>query len=353
MYSKTQFFLGANSNIDFVSYFKQLQEQDSSMQLLILKGGPGSGKSSLMKKILSFAETKGHELELIPCASDPSSLDAVIDYTAKFAVMDGTAPHTEDPTLPGARHHILYTGDLWDSEKLSKNSDDIRAVNHSVSSCHKSAGAYIKAAAALIGENMNYSKSFLNKEKAASFAARLIKEVHSGKKGAEKRRLLSACSVGEVKVFSKTPFTLADTVYVIDDKWGSAADFILKAVSSAARLDGESFIYCPCSIMPEKCDHLIFPEKRVAILTQNTFLKFSEGEKISGEEFYKDMPLSHNMELQLKSAKKLIFSACSMIKDAKALHDDLEAFYVDAMDFSSMDEILDSVIKKFYSCQNM
>lgn len=348
MYSKTQFFLGANSNIDFVSYFKQLQEQDSSMQLLILKGGPGSGKSSLMKRILAFADEKGHNLEIIPCASDPSSLDAVIDYTAKFAIMDGTAPHTEDPSLPGARHHILYTGDLWNCEKLYKNGEDIRTVNFSVSACHKSAGAYIKAAAALISENISYSESFLDKEKAASLAARLIKEVHSGKKGKEQKRLLSACSVGEVKVFSQTPSALADTIYIIEDKWGSAADFILKAVSSAARLDREPFIYCPCSIMPQKCDHLIFPEKRIAILTQNCFHKFSEGEKINGDDFYSAIPLVHNMELQLKSAKKLISSACNMIKDAKALHDDLEAFYVDAMDFDSMEEVFRSVIKKFY-----
>ena len=96
MSSQIKFFLGANSNIDFVSYFRQLQEQKSSMQLLILKGGPGSGKSSLMKRLLGYAESRGHKTEIIPCASDPDSLDAFIDYTQNFAVMDGTSPHTEE-----------------------------------------------------------------------------------------------------------------------------------------------------------------------------------------------------------------------------------------------------------------
>ena len=75
-----KFFLGANSENGFKSYFKQLQE--GSLQLLILKGGHGSGKSTLIRKIAAFAEKKGHNVEFIPCASDPESLDGIIDQTA-------------------------------------------------------------------------------------------------------------------------------------------------------------------------------------------------------------------------------------------------------------------------------
>lgn len=348
MYSKTKFFLGANSNIDFISYFKQLQGQNSSMRLLILKGGPGSGKSSLMKRILSYAEKKGHELEIIPCASDPESLDAVIDYTADFAIMDGTAPHTEDPSLPGARHHIIYTGDLWDTAKLSENSRSIELLSADISDCHKGAGAYIKASAELLGENMRYCGKFINKEKCAAFAADMIKKVHSKKNGMEKKRLLSAVSVGEIKVFSETPFYLADKVFVLEDNWGAAADYILKAICFAARLDGEAFISCPCSVMPEKLDHLIFPESCIAIVTQNCFMKFDGGERIAAEEFYNPIPLQEEARMRLKAAKKLLPNACDMIKQAKNLHDKLEAYYVDAMDFSGMTALFDNIISRFY-----
>lgn len=348
MDSKIKFFLGANSKNDFISYFKQLQEQNSSMRLLILKGGPGSGKSSLMKKVLSYAEEKGHKVEIVPCASDPESLDAVIDYTADFAMMDGTAPHTEDPSLPGARHHIMYTGDLWECEKLSQNSSDIELLGSSISDCHKSAGAYIKAAAALLGENMRYAEKFIDREKASLFAADIIEKLHSQKKGKTTKRLLSAISVGEVKLFSQTPFALADRVYVIEDRWGAAADYILKLVYHAASLKGEKTIYCPCSVMPEKCDHLIFPESRIALLTQNSFLKFAGGEITDAEQFYTPMPLRSAAQTRLKSARRLLPYACAMIKDAKTLHDYLEAYYVDAMDFSKMPSLFEDIITRFY-----
>lgn len=348
MYSKTKFFLGANSNIDFISYFKQLHEQNSSMQLLILKGGPGSGKSSLMKKVGEYAAKKGHKLEIIPCASDPSSLDALIDYTANFAIMDGTAPHTEDPSLPGARDHIVYTGDLWDTKKLYDNADKIRVLSDTISECHKGAGAYIKAASALLSENMRYGAKFLRKDALYPVTSEMTKKALSGNKGKETKRLLSAVTVGEIKVFSETPYSLADRVYIINDKWGAAADFILKGIYNAASLAGEPLIYCPCSLMPEKCDHLIFPKSRIAILTENRFLKFNSGEVLNADNFYNTMPLHYEMEERLDKAQKLLPSACNLVKKAKDLHDDLEAFYVEAMDFSKMDGVFDDIIKRFY-----
>ena len=348
MYSKTKFFLGANSNIGFVSYFKQLHKQNSSMQLLILKGGPGSGKSSLMKRIGEYAAKKEHKLEIIPCASDPSSLDALIDYTANFAIMDGTAPHTEDPAIPGAYHHIVYTGDLWDTGMLKNDGEKIRSLSGTISDCHNAAGAYIKAASALLEENMRYAEKFLKMEPLCALTAKLAEKSLSGKKGNEIRRLLSAVTVGEIKVFSQTPYSLADTVYIISDKWGSAADFILKGIYSAARLSGEPLIYCPCSLMPEKCDHLIFPESRTAILTGNRFLKFNGGEILNADSLYSSMPLEYEMEDRLDKAHRLLPSACNLVKKAKELHDDLEAFYVSAMDFSKMDCVFNNIINRFY-----
>lgn len=347
MDSKIRFFLGANSGSDFVTYFKQLQRQNCSMQLLIFKGGPGSGKSSLMKRVMKFAEAKGHTTEAIACASDPQSLDAVIDHTASFAMMDGTAPHTEDPSLPGARHHIVYTGDLWDTAKLSANNREIEKLSIEVSDCHKGAGAYIKGAAALLSENMRYAESYLQKKKALAFANSIIGKLKGSEESKTEKRLLSAVSVGEIKLFCETPYLLADKVFIIDDDMGAASDFILKAISCGAKLKGESFIYCPCSVMPKKCDHLIFPDSRIAVVTQNRFLHFNG---IAEEEkFYNPLPLAKECVIRQKHAKELLDKACSLVKKAKDIHDDLEAFYIDAMDFSGTDKVFEDIITRFYS----
>ncbi len=344
----TKFFLGANSHINFVSYFKQLQEQSDSMQLLILKGGPGSGKSSLMKRVIKYALLHNHEVEIIPCASDPSSIDAFIDKTADFAMMDGTAPHTEDPSLPGANHHILYTGDLWDTAYLRQYGSKIKGLNGRIGDYHKGACCYIKAASALLYENLLYSKKYINKSAIASFANEICKPFSKGNYADEKVRLLSAVSVGEIKYFKETLPLLADKIFVIEDEFGGAADFLIKNIKHTAECNGTQIISCPCSIMPEKTDHIIIPDAKVAVVTQNRFLPVDFGEKKSAEEFYRKMPDCALLEERQSDAQNLLGKACTLVKEAKLLHDDLEDIYKNAMDFSGMDGFFEDIIKKFY-----
>lgn len=87
---KIKFFLGANTYRGFCSLFDQLK-CDDSWQTYVLKGGPGTGKSSGMKKI---ADTIGDKnTEYIFCSSDTKSLDAVILHHKGVSIADGTAPH--------------------------------------------------------------------------------------------------------------------------------------------------------------------------------------------------------------------------------------------------------------------
>ena len=86
-----QYFLGANSPTGFYSLYDQLLPLERTRAVYILKGGPGCGKSTLMRKIGARAEKAGLQTEYILCSGDPDSLDAVILPTV--AVVDGTAPH--------------------------------------------------------------------------------------------------------------------------------------------------------------------------------------------------------------------------------------------------------------------
>lgn len=348
MKNTVKFFLGANSNKGFISYFRQLQESDS-MQLLILKGGPGSGKSSLMKRIAELALQKRHNLEVIPCASDPLSLDAVIDRTANFAIMDGTAPHTEDPQIPGALHHIMYTGDLWDCDKLREHKEEIIFFKELTEEYHGGAGAYIRSAGALLEENLRVSKKYINSRRISEYAKDILKKSKKGAEFSEKTRLLSAVSVGEIKFFKETVLSMADKIYAINDEWGGMSDTLFKAILFYARASGEEIIHCPCSIMPEKTDHIILPGSKTAFLLENRFFPVEHGEKIKAEAFYTSGIDKTVMEKRSQDAQKLLSKAANMVKTAKRSHDRLERFYVNAMDFEKTELLFEKIKTDFYS----
>ncbi|WP_312644245.1 hypothetical protein [Hydrogenoanaerobacterium sp.] len=90
------FFLGANTPQGFVSRFDQLADPADGWRKFILKGGPGTGKSGLMKRLAAELSHRCNHLELIHCASDINSLDAVIVPDIKASIADGTAPHERE-----------------------------------------------------------------------------------------------------------------------------------------------------------------------------------------------------------------------------------------------------------------
>ncbi|MBR2054617.1 MAG: ATPase, partial [Clostridia bacterium] len=101
-------YLGSNTAEGFFGYYNNLQA--AAERAVIIKGGPGVGKSTLMKKVAAHYEEKGLTVHYYHCSGDPDSLDAVFVQENGFLMADGTSPHVLDPIRPGARDGILKIG---------------------------------------------------------------------------------------------------------------------------------------------------------------------------------------------------------------------------------------------------
>ena len=89
---RIQYFLGANAPSGFYSLYPELLPPEQARAIYILKGGPGCGKSTLMRRVGAQAEEAGLETEYILCSGDPASLDALVLPQLSVALVDGTAP---------------------------------------------------------------------------------------------------------------------------------------------------------------------------------------------------------------------------------------------------------------------
>ena len=94
---QVRYFLGANSPAGFYSLYDQLIDPAEADAVFILKGGPGCGKSTLMRRVAALAQEAGEPVEYILCSGDPDSLDAILLPGKKAALVDGTAPHDTAP----------------------------------------------------------------------------------------------------------------------------------------------------------------------------------------------------------------------------------------------------------------
>ena len=165
-------FPGNNSAEGFYSFYESgLSAMD---HVYILKGGPGTGKSSFMRHLGEAFRDRGFYIELWQCSSDNDSLDGVLIPAYKTAVVDGTAPHTLDPVYPGAREEILNLGEFWKNNALRKEKDAIVSLTDRISAAFDDAYKKLKTAGEWDDRLLSCRKTDASQE---SGAESLVKEL--------------------------------------------------------------------------------------------------------------------------------------------------------------------------------
>ena len=96
-------FLGAATASGSVDYIESITDEIKTRYFI--KGRPGSGKSTFMRKILNHATDCGYNAECYYCAFDPKSIDMVVIREKKLCIFDSTPPHEHFPIREG--DHIL------------------------------------------------------------------------------------------------------------------------------------------------------------------------------------------------------------------------------------------------------
>ncbi len=356
MVRKSASFLGANTPKGFVSFFDELYNPYDNVDAYIIKGGPGTGKSTFMKKIASECESRGLSVERVYCSSDPSSLDAVIVPEKGFSICDGTSPHIVEPRFPGVAENIINLGEFWDSKRLREKSDEIRRLFFENSLCHRRSSKYLAAAGHIDLQSRMLAEKYIRAEKIDSYCSRFVhRELQPKKKGAvgeRKRRFISAITPKGNLILADTVTRLCSRVIGIDDRTGAVAPLITSRIGEGAVKNGYDVIYCHCPMKPEESEHLIIPEKGLALVRVNGAAGEIPCDRVihTGRFMYEGFGENRLMlRFNEKIKQELINESVSCLKKAKAVHDELEKIYIDAMDFERLNEYCDSFIDKLFS----
>lgn len=353
-----RFFLGANSPMGFVSHFSHLYEPENNWFAYILKGGPGTGKSTLMKKAAQRAQAAGIRTELIFCSSDADSLDAVIFPDLKRCIADGTAPHVLEPQFPGVSDIIINLGDCWDRSVLKRERENILSVTKKCSSLHQRSRRYLAACGALDSDISKVILESINCEKMERYAENLSKRLfrrESERSGRESVRLLSAFTPSGTVFFEETVSLLCPTVYVIEDEFGSAAGALLRLLHRKALAAGQEVITCYCPMAPStRIDHLLFPKLGIGFVSSNRWhsVSLTPYRRIHTTRFMNSASLSgrqQRLHFNRKAERGLLDEAILKLREAKDTHDILEGYYSAGMDYEKVAGITDRVISEILS----
>jgi len=347
-----RFFAGGNTVKGFYSYFDNILPIENAKRIFVIKGGPGTGKSTTMKTIALEMEKEGHIVELCHCSSDNNSLDGVFIKDIAVLIVDGTAPHVVDLKLPGIVDEIVNLGDFWNEEKLKENKDVISVCKDKISDLFYNAYSYLGAVNEINKSIDNINSKYFGDKFAKDIADNIFKSLkfeQKNKQGKERKLFLSAITSDGIINYAETISHMSNRNIVLlsntNINTGRIIEIIAKQLMEKG-IDIETF-YSPFA--PDKqIEHLYVEDLELFITSKNRFLEYNgksdliiniDTDFISEED-------KRLLEFNFETTETLIKKAVENINKAREKHNEIETYYIENMDFNKLNDITLSIINK-------
>lgn len=361
---KRHYFPGNNTSLGFFSYYEDVVFNISNKAVYILKGGPGCGKSTLMRKVADKFEEKGFDVDYLHCSGDVNSLDGVRIPAKKLLIVDGTSPHTLDPKIPGGIENIINLGQFWNESNLRERRSDIKNIDNKIKGAYKEAYSLFGAAGYIYDLIDNkYKKNFRQNDILAVADDICKKEMgHFGistKPGECVSGFASALTHDGIISYVKSLLQTITKIYILEAPFGfDNSCFFGDLINQATKRGFDCEVYY-CPIRPDRnIEHLIIPELDVAFTTVNKLHELSPWELYKDENDNKKISVINikdyiygidNLEEELYDNqilyKSLLTKGIKALKTAKFNHDKLEEIYVKEMNFEKSNKYIEILIE--------
>lgn len=353
----TNFFPGGNTSKGFYSYYKYLPCKTD--QVFIIKGGPGTGKSTLMKQIGEQINEQGYDLELHWCSSDNNSLDGIVIPKLGLAFFDGTSPHMIDPVNPGAVEEIINLGEFWNSNFLRKHSGEIINTNNRIKQKFEQVYNYLKAGGIIFNDWSNYHKKALDINKANQLFNDIIENLPRPdnllKYKSGRHLFASAITPAGIINYLDNITENINTRYIISGEPGCGRGDLLKKIADHYSKHNYFVLHLYSPFKPKKPEAIVIPEISRALIASNPLNQPLENRQNDIKMNMLNCLKQNILKLyqQEISEGKALFTdiikkAVTNLKQAKNYHDEIEKYYISAMDFSKTEELRKKLIQKVF-----
>lgn len=345
-------FLGANSGEGFYSLYDQLLNGRFD-DLMILKGGPGCGKSTFMRRLGAAMEHAGERVVYINCSGDPDSLDGAIFLDRNAAIVDGTSPHVLEPTYAVANERYADLTRFYDVEAAKARRAEIIALSDEYRAHYRSAYRILRAMGEVESERrtaMHAQMDFLKlRRRANGILTRELRGEGNGSGRVDRAFLGGVTHRGEICRFD-TVEALCPRIYALIDSAGLGNE-MLETIVQTAREKHFDVIACPNPDRPQELHHVLIPEKGLAFITTNARIPY-EGKPCRRLRLdaMAEETLTRAQKAKLRFTRRveasLLDEAVAALSDAKKAHDALESVYHPCVDFNGVTALAEREINR-------
>ncbi|SDD31301.1 hypothetical protein SAMN02799630_02737 [Paenibacillus sp. UNCCL117] len=352
----TNFYAGGNTARGFTSLF------DSSMQGLervyALQGGPGTGKSGLLRDIGAHMTQQGYDIWLIHCASDNDAVEGLVIPALKIGIVDvdGTVPHIIELKLPETVLQYVRMDAAKDAAQLSGRSSDNLSLHNDISQAYEHAYSSFAEALRIHDDweafyiaNMNYGAA---DELTETYSRLLYGDRRLEKQSRVDHRFLGAATPNGAVDFVPN-LTEGLKRYFIKGRPGSGKSTMLKKLAAYGTDHGFDVEIYHCGFDPNSLDMIIVRELGFAIFdstapheydpehaTDEIVDTYARCIKPGTDEAYAD-----NIRVLKEQYASQMKQSIQFLSQAKSLQDELKQIHAEATDFSVVERIKNDILQ--------
>lgn len=320
-------------------------------RLFIITGGPGTGKSALVKTIGQECVNRNEAVEWLHCPFENDAVDGVILTDRKIGLIDGTAPrHIEVDSLSG-KIETIDLGEATDLTRLQSYQDEIDELQARIAASCQAAYDTFAEALRIHDEWEKIYIANIDHEKANKVTEELAERFFEGKsqsKIADVRHMYfgAATPKGAVDFIQDLTADMAKR-YFIKGRPGSGKSTMLRKLASLAEERGYDVEIYHCGFDPSSLDMIVLPERSIAIFDSTAPHEYfptrytDEIIDMYQRTITPGTDEKHAEELaEIKArytAKMKQATAC--LAEAKGLRDELKAIYKEATDYEKVNTI--------------
>lgn len=361
------YFPGNNTPQGFFSYYRYILGQREASRIICIKGGPGTGKSTFIRKIGETFAQMGEDVDFLHCSADENSLDGIVLQGRKAAIVDGTSPHMTDPLNPGAVDKIMNLGEFWNEEGLSVNKEEIIALNEETSRWYRIAYHYLNAAKCVYQSMEEIYRNAAVSSEIYKVVANIVAEEYGGREisfrpGRVKKFFGSAITASGTVHYLGSLLRNMEKVYMINAPIGYVNSCFMDVLAEGAIYRGLDLECYYCAMDPEeKIEHILVPELKLAFVTVNEYHDMEPWEIVredgGGQEIvlidindFMNPAVMNREEDLLKELHTeydiLLGKTVQCLSKAKAHHMQVEEMYIPNMNFTRISKLAEEVIEE-------
>lgn len=365
------YFPGNNTPQGFFSYYDQILGQREAKRIICLKGGPGTGKSTLIRTVGETFLELGEDVDFLHCSADESSLDGVVLHGKKVAVIDGTAPHIIDPKSPGAVDRIINLGEHWNEDGIKDKKGEIIDLSEESSGWYKVCYNYLNAAKSVYRSLESIYHDAIESSELYQVVANIIGEEYEGydisiRPGKLRKLFASAITASGTihyleSLLSGFPGREEPwkRIYLINTPIGYGNRSFLSIITEGAIYRGLDVEAYYCAMCPEdKIEHLLIPELGIGFVTVNSYhdldpwelqLENTELLLIDAGDYMDSGYLERIGKVILaleEDYHRLIQKGIFYLEKAKKIHKQVEERYIPHMNFGELNILTERMIEE-------